>query len=103
MLTAPGQFVLEQMPQQLHRHVLEGQGGAVGKRLQVQRRGLAGHLGLLQLLQGNDGAGAKDRFGVGPVAQVAQVSRRNVVNVKREHLIGQRRIALCMVSGAPAA
>jgi hypothetical protein len=34
--TAPAQFVLEQVAEQLHRHVLEGQCGAVGQGFQVE-------------------------------------------------------------------
>ena len=38
LFAAARQFVLEQVAQQLHRHVLEGQRGAVGQGLQMQRR-----------------------------------------------------------------
>ena len=103
LLTASGQLVLEQMAQQLHRHVLKSQRGAIGQRLQVQGCGLAGHIGLLEPPQGHDRPGTKYLFGVGALAQGAQVSRRNVVDVEREQLEGQGRIAPGLVRATPAA
>jgi hypothetical protein len=38
LLAAAGQFVFEQVAQQLHRHVLEGQRGAIGQGFEQQAR-----------------------------------------------------------------
>jgi hypothetical protein len=37
-LAAAAEFILEQVAQQLHRHVLEGQGRAVGQGFEEDRR-----------------------------------------------------------------
>ncbi|KAF5292674.1 hypothetical protein FQR65_LT20242 [Abscondita terminalis] len=82
----PRPVVLEQMAQQLHGHVLEGQRGAVGQGLEPQA--------VFQWAHGHDGLGAKDFPGIGLGADGPQVAGRDVVDVQRQNLECQRRIAL---------
>ena len=81
------QRVLEQPAQQLHGHVLEGQRGAVGELLDVQRALRV--RGRLQRHQGRDVFGAEDGRRVGLVDQAFQVVGRDVIAVARQHLEGQ--------------
>jgi hypothetical protein len=81
LLAAAGQFVLEQVAQQLHGHVLEGQRRAVGQRLDHQPVAQAAHR--------HDGLAAEDLGGVGLAHQRLQVGGRDVVDVERQDLEGQ--------------
>ena len=75
--TAPRQFVLKQVAQQLHRHVFKGQRGSVRQRLQVQAR--------FKLPHGHDLGGAENLLGVRLLANCLQVRSGNVVDVQRQH------------------
>ena len=77
-LAAPAELVLEQRPEQLHRHVLERQRRAVGQLLDQQPLG--------QPHERCDLGRAEDLFGVGGMRQPAQVRRRDVVDVQRQDL-----------------
>ena len=90
-----GQLKLKQIAQQLHGHVLEGQGGAIGQGFQPQA--------VFKMAQGHDFAGAKHFGGVGLLTDGAQVGCGNVVDVKRQNLERQRRVPLCVVNRAPVA
>ena len=87
-LAALVQHILEQVAQQLHGHVLEGQRRAVGQFQQVEPR--------LQRCQRHNVA-RPDRIAapaiglcrVGLVADRLQVCRRDVIDIERENLEGQ--------------
>ena len=93
-LATSGQFVLEQIAEQLHGHVLEGQGGAVGQALQPEP--------LFEVAQRNNFSSAKYGCCIGLLAQRTQVCSRNVVDVQRQNLEGQLCITLAVVDTAPA-
>ena len=93
LLATPRKLVFEQVAQQLHRHVLEGQRGAVGQGFEVKAA--------FELLQGYDFLRAKHVLRVGFQADRLQVGGRNVVNVKRQHLKRQRAITLFQIDPAP--
>ena len=80
-----GQRVFEQVAQQLHRHILEGQRRAVRQRLQHQRPGAATAELFVQQMQRRDLAGivartriAIDRGSVGLARDGLQIGCRNV-------------------------
>ena len=93
LLATARQFVFEQVAQQLHRHVLERQCGAVGQRFKVQTA--------FEPLQRHDFLRAKHVLRVGLEADRLQVGGRNVVNVKRQHLKCQRTVALLKIDFSP--
>ena len=87
-LTGLGQRVLEQVAEQLHRHVLKGECRAVGEFEQVQPR--------LQRVERSDLAGVRaghrvaiHRRGVGAAEDGAQVIGRDVGDEARQHRKGQ--------------
>ena len=92
LFATPRQLVFKQVAQQLHGHVLEGQGGAVGQGFQIQIwPSLAG---FLQGLEWDDLLGTEHLLGVRLAAQGLQVVAGNIVDVKRQNLECQTRIAL---------
>mmetsp|Transcript_6754 Transcript_6754/g.28334 ORF Transcript_6754/g.28334 Transcript_6754/m.28334 type:complete len:477 (-) Transcript_6754:1036-2466(-) len=80
-LTTAAEFVLEQRAQQLHRHVLEGQGRAIGQALQRDV--------LAQPGQRRDCLAAEDVGRVDPARDRTQVFSRNVIDVERQDLEGE--------------
>ena len=93
LLAAPRQFILEQVAQQLHGHVFKSQRGAVGKRLKVQAA--------FELFKRRDGWVAKNGGSVGFFANGFQVGRGYIVDIQRQNLKRQRRIALGGIHLAP--
>ena len=83
---APRQLVGEQLPQQLHRHVLEGGGRAVAEMRQPHPVGQPGH--------GDDGGVEVLLRCVGALADAPQVIGGDVVDEQGAHLEGEGRIAL---------
>ena len=69
------QLVLEQVAQQLHRHVFERQCRPVGKRFEVKA--------FLEFFQGHDLWRVENCGCVGLATQSPQICRRNIVDVKR--------------------
>ena len=94
LFAAAGQFVFEQVAQQLHGHVLERQSRAIGERFDPDA--------VLQVAQGHDFAGAEYFGGVGLGAQGTQVVGGNVVDVQRQDFKRQRGVALLVIDLAPA-
>ena len=86
MLAAAGQLVAEQLPQQLHRHVLERSRRSVAEMRQphVIRKPSDGHNRRVQELL----------RGVGAVTDGTQVASGNVVGEQRTDLEGERRVTL---------
>jgi hypothetical protein len=78
---AAAELVLEQVAQQLHRHVLEGERGAVGQRLEVHA--------VFELAQRHDLVAAEHLDRVRLRAERLQFFRRDVVDVERQDLVGQ--------------
>ena len=79
------QLVFKQVAQQLHGHVFEREGGAVGQGFEIKA--------FFQLFERRDGARAKHCGRVGFGAQLPQVGGGNVVDVEREDFKRQRGIA----------
>ena len=90
LLALARQVVFEQIAQQLHRHVFEGQRRPVGQAQQVQA--------FFQARQWRDLGCTENRWCVGFSAQRAQVIRRNVVDIQRHNFIRQ----VGVVQSAPA-
>ena len=84
------QFVFKQIAQQLHGHVFKGQGGAVRQGLDVQIA--------IQLAQGHDGFCAKHLRGIGFGANGLQIGGRDIVDIERQNLKGQRGVAFFLPS-----
>ena len=93
-LATAGQFVFEQVAEQLHRHVLERERRAVGQGFEIQA--------IFELRQWHDLARSEHVGGVGLGAERAQVLGRNVVDVERQHLKRQRGVTLLFQHRAPA-
>ena len=82
--SGPRQHVLEQIAEELHRQVLEGQRRPVGQCQQVQAR--------LQRLDRRDVLAAEHRGRVGPLQQRLEVRLGNVVRVAADDLERQLRV-----------
>ena len=89
LFTAALELVLEQVTQELHGHVLEGQRGAVGQGFEPQA--------VFEVAQRHDLAGAKHFGGIGLGAQGLEVGGRNVVDIERQDLKRQLGVALLVV------
>ena len=94
LLAPAAQFVLEQIAQQLHGHVFEGQRGAVGKGLQIKT--------IRQFFQRRDLARAEHGGGIGCLTQRTQIGGGNVVDVEAENFKRQRGVALGLPYAAQA-
>ena len=87
LLVAPGEFVLEQFAEQLHRHVLERSGGAVRQVTDPQRP-------VTDPVNRDDAGFAELLGGVGTLADGQQIVGRDVVDEQAENAMGQRRVTL---------
>ena len=92
-LATPRQFVLEQVTQQLHRHVLEGQRRAIGQGFDVQRADATS-----KPTHRHDRIAAVGRFGVGAVDQQLQIGLRDVGDEQRQDL--ERQIGVAQAAPA---
>ena len=92
-LSPASQLIFKQMTQQLHGHVFERQGGAVGEGQDKHPR--------LQRPQGRDFGGAKHFNRIGFFTQSQQVCWRYVVYVKRQDFKSQLRVTLVCINASP--